>query len=223
VNRINRILYLLWHLRYLMLYQKFKGYTMTPPVQFIKNMLLASKFNALEGIVVECGVWKGGMIGALVKVMGIDREYHLFDSFEGLPPAKDIDGEAAKKWQSDTTSEWYHDNCSAEEKYAREAMAISGSSTYEIHKGWFSATLPVFINREPIALLRLDGDWYDSTMECLEHLFPKVNEGGLVILDDYNTWEGCTRAVHDFLERNNRSEKVTLFQDSIYYLVKKGK
>lgn len=71
-----------------------------------------------------------------------------------------------------------------------------------------------------IALLRLDGDWYDSTMTCLMHLFPLVTTGGLVIIDDYGVWEGCTRAVHRYLADNERPEGIRTTSSGVAYIVK---
>jgi O-methyltransferase len=81
------------------------------------------------------------------------------------------------------------------------------SSQIEIHKGFFEQTLPRF-QPPPIAVLRLDADWYSSTAICLEHLWDAVMPGGIVLLDDYYHWEGCSRAVHDFLSRRGAPEVV---------------
>jgi hypothetical protein len=51
----------------------------------------------------------------------------------------------------------------------------------------------------PIAILRLDGDWYDSTLVVLRSLWQFMAPNGVVIIDDYYAWDGCSRAVHDFL------------------------
>ena len=67
----------------------------------------------LYATIVECGCWKGGMSAALIEIGGFQRDYYFFDSFEGLPPAKAIDGPAALAWQADTASPSYHDNCTA--------------------------------------------------------------------------------------------------------------
>jgi hypothetical protein len=96
----------------------------------------------------------------------------------------------------------------APEGAARTAMEETGQR-FEIVKGWFDETVPKFAaEQSTIALLRLDGDWYESTMVCLTHLFPLVPDGGLVIFDDYGYWEGCTRAVHDYLSREERTEPI---------------
>jgi O-methyltransferase len=140
-----------------------------------------------------------GMIAGIADLLGPERPYYLFDSFEGLPPAQPVDGAAALAWQANTTSPNYHDNCSASVESAQAAMAMSRGPDYKIIKGWFQATLPEFVPAEPVAILRLDADWFESTMICLKSLYKYMSKGGIIILDDYYTWDGCSRAVHRFL------------------------
>jgi O-methyltransferase len=67
------------------------------------------------------------------------------------------------------------------------------------HVGWFQDTVPAAAREIPkIAILRIDGDWYDSTKVCLEHLYDLVSPNGYVIIDDYNTFSGCHDAVDEF-------------------------
>lgn len=198
------------------IYSRFKQFTMIPQATYVSNLFLARRIEPIEGSIVECGVWKGGMSAGLATLLGSSRKYHLFDSFEGLPEAKQIDGEAAIDWQNDSKSENFYDNCTASEFDANEAMKLSGVKTYSLHKGWFSETIPSFTSDLPIALLRLDGDWYDSTMTCLESLYDHVSPGGIIILDDYHTWDGCSRAVHDFLSRRSATERIREFSGICY-------
>ena len=101
-------------------------------------------------------------------------------------------------------------------------MKLAGVANPEIHQGWFQTTVPQFArDAAPIALLRLDGDWYESTMTCLEHLFPLVVSGGVVIVDDYGTWDGCSRAVHRYLADNDRPESILRTPANVAYLVKR--
>ena len=185
------------------IYKQFREYTMIPEGHYLDNLSLAKSVESINGCIVECGVWRGGMSAGIAKILGQNRTYYLFDSFEGLPPAKEIDGSAAIAWQKDTKSEIYFDNCSAPIEFATTAMNQSGVSRFHSVKGWFNQTLPKYNFSEPIALLRLDGDWYDSTLDCLNYLYKHVVSGGIVVIDDYYTWDGCTRAVHDFLSKNS--------------------
>ena len=207
-------------LYYTFIYKKYKDFTMIPANTYAGNLALAKAFKNIKGSVVECGVWRGGMIAGMSEILGKDRNYYLFDSFEGLPKAQEIDGKAAKAWQSDTTGSFYHDNCKAEMFFAEQAMKLSKTPDYQLIKGWFHETLPQFISKKPIAVLRLDGDWYDSTLECLKHLFPLVAENGLVIIDDYFMWDGCTLAVHDYLSVNKLPYRIRTSPDGICYIIK---
>jgi O-methyltransferase len=185
--------------RFHRLQRKYRAYTMIPPATYVANLRVATKCRDVAGCVVECGVWRGGMIAGIAEILGPDRHYHLFDSFAGLPPAQTIDGPAALAWQAATESEHYFDNCRAPAAAAEEAMRLATAPQFTLHAGWFEQTLPDFVPEQPIALLRLDADWYDATRLCLERLYPHMSPGGLILIDDYYTWDGCCRAVHDFL------------------------
>jgi O-methyltransferase len=88
-------------------------------------------------------------------------------------------------------------------------MKLSGARDYQLVKGWFDQTLPSFSPPGPIAILRLDGDWYESTLVVLEALFKHLAPGGIVIVDDYYAWDGCSRAVHDFFSRHQLTARIT--------------
>lgn len=191
---------------------------MIPKSIFVDNLAVCDTIRNVKGCVVECGVWRGGMSAAIAEILGKDRTYYLFDSFEGLPEAKEVDGETARIWQNDKDSPTYFDNCSAEIAFAQKAMDSSQAKDFNIVKGWFSDTLPLFDTQEKIALLRLDGDWYDSTMDCLVNLFPKVAPGGMIIIDDYYAWDGCARAVHDYLSENKLAVRIRQSQAGVCYI-----
>ncbi len=143
----------------------------------------------IGGALVECGVWRGGC-SALMAWVGRPRRMWLFDSFEGLPDPGPLDGLEAKEYAGKVV---------ASEAEVREVFAKVGVSG-EIRKGWFDSTLPVARTQiGPIAVLRLDGDWYDSTKVCLENLYDLVSPGGVVIVDDYDRWQGCRAAVDEFM------------------------
>lgn len=201
------------------LYEKYKQFTMVPKDWFTLNLELCHQYKDLEGSFVECGVWRGGMSAAIAEILSEEKKIHLFDSFEGLPKAKEIDGVAALKWQSNTEDPMYCENCKAEKKFAEEAMLLSGRSNVEIHEGWFDQTLPEF-TKSPISILRLDADWYDSTIVCLDQLFPHVVKGGIIIIDDYYTWDGCSKAVHDYLSRQQSKSRVLQWYNRIAYILK---
>jgi O-methyltransferase len=208
------------------LYRKHRRNTMTHATAYISNLLLARRVLEVPGCVIECGVWRGGMIAGIAEVLGPDRDYFLFDSFEGLPKAQRLDGESIAAWQRDIESPAYFDNCRASEDEARAAMRMAGAPRFATVKGWFDRTVPSFKPPSPIALLRLDGDLYESTKVCLESLYQHVAAGGLIVVDDYGTWEGCARAVNEFLAHTSEDHvpRLRQYANRVFYIVKeKGK
>jgi O-methyltransferase len=202
------------------IYQKYKNYTMIPESFYIDNLSIAEANLRVRGCVVECGVWRGGMIAGIADVMGSDREYFLFDSFEGLPPARDIDGPAALAWQLNTESPGYYDNCRASVEEASAVMRMSAATSYSLIKGWFDDTVPAFRPPQEIAMLRLDGDWHDSVLTCLRNLYPFVSPDGVVVVDDYYAWDGCARAVHEFLFEQQENLRIRQIWNRVCVLVK---
>lgn len=202
------------------LMEKYRDYTMVPPQTFQLNLSIAEKIKITQGSIVECGVWRGGMIAAIAEVLGKEREYFLFDSFEGLPEAKEIDGKRAIKWQNDKESPYYYDNAKAEIEFAQRAMTLSGAKNVQFIKGWFSESLAKYDGQQQIALLRIDCDWYDSVMACLDKLFPLVVPGGIIIIDDYFSWDGCSIATHDFLSRHRLPNRIIGHEHQLAYIIK---
>lgn len=202
------------------LFKKYHKFTMIPEIWFLDNLEICYPLRFRKGCLVECGVWRGGMIAALTELMGKDRNCYLFDSFEGLPPAGEKDGAEAKAYQQNKKAIDYFDNCKAEMNFAQEAMNLAQARNAHLVKGWFSDTLPKYEFPEPILVLRLDGDWYDSTMQCLENLYDKVVPGGIILMDDYYFWDGCTRAVHDFLSKKNEPVRIRQTANGVCYFYK---
>jgi SAM-dependent methyltransferase len=218
VNLVQRAGDRVWEtLRFWGIQRTYRNFTMLKPWDVIANLHIAAKAASVPGCVVECGVWRGGMSAAMVEVLGQNRDYFLFDSFEGLPPAKGIDGQAALQWQSNTKGSSYFNNCTASQSEAEAAMQKSRAGRYTIVKGWFDNTLPAFRPPCPIAVIRLDGDWYDSTMSCLTHLVPHLAENGVVIIDDYHTWEGCARAVNEYIAAHRPATRIRQHWNSVAY------
>ena len=202
------------------LFQKYREYTMVPLPTFTDNLILINEHvNREKGIVVECGVWRGGMAAAIGEILP-QKKVFLFDSFEGLPEVKEIDGKAAKDWQNNKESSRYRNNCKAEIHEAKTAMQKS-KADFQLIKGWFNQTLPNFKFDADIDLLRLDGDWYDSTMDCFIHLYPKVRKGGLIIIDDYFAWDGCSRATHDYLSQIKSESRIQMSKNGVCYIIKR--
>jgi hypothetical protein len=87
-------------------------------------------------------------------------------------------------------------------------------------KGWYQDTLSGFVPPAPIVVLRLDADWYESTRQCLQALYPHVARGGLILIDDYYSWDGCARAVHEYLAQRDAQERIRRSPAGVAYLVK---
>ncbi len=176
----------------------------------------------VAGSYVECGTWKGGAIGLMalanLKHGSARRHLHLYDSFEGIPePDKSVDGPLAERQALSVGGEVkgrliplkgfyekYADGIGDLEtnKYLLETVIGYPLPFLHYHKGWFQETLPKTAREiGEIAILRLDGDWYASTKVCLEYLYSQVVSGGFVIIDDYGAYEGCRKAVDEFMAK----------------------
>lgn len=158
------------------------------------------------GAIVECGTWRGGgvaLMAASAQDMNTRCNVWVYDSFEGLPPPTDSDGDAER-------AVYYPGLNASSEEIVRRAFERVGYplASVKLVRGWFNETLPVQAVDEPIAVLHIDGDWYESVMTCLEHLYDRVRSGGIIIIDDYPYWEGCKRAVDDFLRSRGMEPSV---------------
>jgi hypothetical protein len=170
--------------------------------------------QGIAGDLVECGVWRGGSAFLMAEVLNrrgdAGRRVWLCDSFEGLPPPKEIDGPRAADYAENRESLTYYDNCRAGMEEVRAgARSLGVEDRTQLVPGWFEESLPA--ERDaigPIALLRLDCDWYASVTTCLESLYDQVSPGGLVIVDDYYAWDGCAIALHEFLARRSLAHRL---------------
>ncbi|QDT15546.1 TylF/MycF/NovP-related O-methyltransferase [Alienimonas californiensis] len=203
-----------------------RDYTMTSParvaalcdaVEYVQN-------HNLPGDFVECGVWRGGSVMAMLHVLKrrgeLGRDVHLFDTFEGMSAPTDLDrdpdGHTAaelleeEKADKAASANWAY--CSQED--VERNVASVGYPAERLHfvRGKVEDTLPDAVP-ETISLLRLDTDWYESTKHELEHLFPRLVPGGVLILDDYGHWEGARRAVDEYL----RDRGVRMFLQRVDY------
>ncbi|OHA67371.1 MAG: hypothetical protein A3C04_01810 [Candidatus Wildermuthbacteria bacterium RIFCSPHIGHO2_02_FULL_45_25] len=170
-----------------------------------------------EGAFVECGVWKGGCIGAMASVAhqaDSHRHIWLFDSFEGLPEPSSQDGSVAERYSKGKALGALRSiqKCVGPLQDVNKLFfSILGLKKEYIHieKGWLQHTLPLAKkNIGSIAILRIDVDWYESTKCVLDLLYDQVVPGGYVIIDDYGHWEGCKKAVDEFMQK--RSIRVPL-------------
>lgn len=168
----------------------------------------------IPGEIVECGVWRGGsmMLVAhkLLQLKAADRNLYLFDTFEGLPRPdenQDVDiwgNRAIDGWIPKRTSEEASHWAEASENEVRANMQSTGYPDAQLYfvKGMVEETIP---DQAPdkIALLRLDTDWHQSTKHEMEHLFERLSQHGILIIDDYGHFKGVRKAVDDFFHRNS--------------------
>jgi hypothetical protein len=190
-----------------------KPRTMTAPEKLFA-LILATRYvvdHAIPGAIVECGVWRGGSMQAVARTLlarGItDRDLHLFDTFQGMPPPTERDRRPDGKLAADmlatrpkTRKVWAV--ASLDDVRAGMAETRYPTARVHFHPGLVEETVPA---RAPdqIAILRLDTDWYESTRHELVHLYDRVPSGGVLIFDDYGFWQGARQAIDEFLDRRN--------------------
>ena len=186
------------------------GYTMTSVerqialIQAVRHLV----HYRIEGAVVECGVWRGGSSMAIALTLAQEgdtsRDVYLFDTFEGMTPSQDVDktvaGTPAQSLLDRDLNKagWIWAVADIEE--VRKNVSSTGYPQERVRyvKGPVEATIPAQAPSGPIALLRLDTDWYQSTKHELTHLFPLLRDGGVLIIDDYGHWEGAKKAVDEY-------------------------
>jgi hypothetical protein len=161
----------------------------------------------ITGALVECGVRQGGA-SAMIALAHMAssggtpvRELHLFDSFTQMPAPSEKDG--ASSWR--LMKEWQQQDVDWPPNISHELLVSKvhyPESLIHYHVGWFHDTIvPAAKAVGPISLLRLDGDWYESTKQCLDGLYGNVTDGGIVVIDDYGHFEGCRAAVDEFRQK----------------------
>jgi len=175
--------------------------------------------RGIPGDLVETGVWRGGAVifmRAILKAYGDrDRIVWAVDSFEGLPKPGPSTHTADA---ADTLSEFNaYLGVSLDQVKSNFARYGLLDDQVQFVKGWFRDSLPsVPINK--IAVLRLDGDMYESTMDVLENLYSKVSPGGYVIVDDYGVYESCKAAIHDFRNKYHIEDEIkTIDWSGVYW------
>lgn len=190
--------------------------------------------SGIVGDIVECGVWRGGTTFAMLLaqkfILGqITRPVWMFDSFEGMDKPSPKDGKMAAGWyvaaKSGMPDEYNQNWCAASLSEVLEAAHKLNLDSHIIpRKGWYEETLGKdFVQPAQVCLLRVDCDWYDPCKLVLNKLAPRVPVGGVIALDDYYVWEGCTRATHEYLAENSLAWPIRSVQNFHgAWMVKKG-
>ena len=156
---------------------------------------LCERYAGTDGAFVECGVAMGGSLAVMKAYAGPGRAVWGFDSFEGMPALGAQDGGDGAVYVGI--------QCAGEEgeRAVARTFELVGLPIDGVHvvPGWFDAQLPAHAaDIGPIALLRLDADWYEATRFCLDALYDQVIAGGAVVIDDYHSFRGCRQAVDEF-------------------------
>ena len=190
-------------------------YTMTgvPRLHALVGAVRYCVRRGVAGALAECGVWRGGSVLAmaltLVELGETGRELYLYDTFDGMTApsehdVSDFDAPALQTWaRAERRGERpWGDVLGAEgfdENAVRQLLTSAGYPAERVHvvAGAVEETLPQHAP-DALALLRIDTDWYESTRHELEHLYPRLADGGVLIVDDYGHWKGARRAVDEY-------------------------
>ena len=197
---------------FLSLYENCRQYTMTSweRMYALYKSVRYVVDNEIPGDFVECGTWRGGSMKLVAHVLlslGVtDRKLYLYDTFEGMTepdPTVDLDfagNNAINDW-----NEAQRRNVKWAYAPIDEVHQIMTQTGYPMDrvlliKGPVERTIPTTMP-DKIALLRLDTDWYASTLHEMDHLYPLLSPGGVLILDDYGHYKGAARAVDEHLTK----------------------
>jgi hypothetical protein len=167
-----------------------------------------AEVRGIPGAIVEAGCALGGSAIVLARSKSPDRQMYVYDVFGMIPPPSDRDGDDVKQryaaivagasegiggqryygYESDLLAK-------VEANFDRFTVSPSGHSIHLV-RGLFQETVhPDW----PVALAHIDGDWYESVKVCLDRLWPAMSKGGVIVVDDYDSWTGCRRAVDEFI------------------------
>jgi O-methyltransferase len=175
----------------------------------LRDLVQRTLDEGVAGDYIETGVWRGGccilMKAVLAANADVERKVFVADSFEGLPPPKPKLFSADRNDQHHTFKELAVSQAAVAQHFEKYGLL---DERIVFVKGFFQDTLPK-LDAGPFALLRLDGDMYESTIVALENLYPKLSPGGYIIIDDYGAVEGCKKAVDEFRSRNAIAAPVT--------------
>lgn len=196
------------------LHRKCKDLTMTS-IERMYALYNATRYvteSGVPGAIVECGVWRGGsaMLCALTlqTLKESSRRIYLYDTFQGMaePTDRDIhlltEERASTRWDR-TRRESFTDWCYSPLSEVKENLFSTGYPRHNLIfvEGKVEETIPRLVP-DKIAILRLDTDWYESTLHELTHLYPLVSRGGVLIIDDYGHWKGSKDATDTFFSQS---------------------
>ena len=177
----------------------------------------------IKGCYIETGTWKGGcaaIMGAVAHQFGDRRNTWYLDSFEGMPDPTSKDGNSTAEIEGDVLKASQEDV----EKIIFDVLKLPREKN-KIVKGWFEDVLPDKKNEiGPVAILRIDADFYEPIKYVLEQLYDQVVENGYIIFDDFARWPGCRQAVREFVAEHKVDydfEFIGSYGHRVMYLQKK--
>ncbi len=199
---------------FIALYERIRPFTMVSPDRsFALYKAVAYVHDAgISGDIVECGVWRGGqsMLAAEVLLGKGDttRTFWLYDTYTGMsePTEHDVyihpEEAAPQKWERYNRGD-HNEWCYAPLEDVKQNLLDTKYPEKQIKfvQGKVEDTIPAEIPNT-IALLRLDTDWYESTLHELEHLYPRLAIGGVLLIDDYGSWDGARKAVDEYFAKH---------------------
>ena len=213
------------------------AYTMTGAMR-LRGLVAAVRHcvaAGLPGAFAECGVWRGGSVLAMILTLqevGVsDRDVYLYDTFEGMTEpsdhdVSDLERPALETWREAEQGDgraWSElfDPATFNEDAVRALVTSTGYPAERLHfvRGMVEETIPATAP-DQLALLRLDTDWYESTLHEMQHLYPRLVEGGILIVDDYGHWQGARRAVDEYFAGIDRVPLLTPLDYSARLAVK---
>jgi hypothetical protein len=174
----------------------------------IEDCLTAVLADEVPGDLIETGVWRGGVcifMRAFLRAHNVtDRTVWVADSFAGMPATDESSHELDRELSlHEANNVLAVSRAQVQENFDRYGLL---DDRVRFLEGWFSDTLPG-APIDKLALLRLDGDLYSSTLDGLDNLYPKLSPGGFVIIDDYAI-PACRAAVHEYRERHTITEPI---------------
>lgn len=212
--------------QFMHLYKQVRPFTMTSPERLyaLYQAVLYTIEHKIEGDFVECGVWKGGSSMMILKTLQLlnvqDRQIWMYDTYEGMSEPteedRDFSGKMAENLlqsseKADSNSVW----CYSSLEEVQRNLATTGYPMENIRfiKGKVEDSIPTSMP-ERIALLRLDTDWYASTIHELVHLYPLLASKGILIIDDFGHWEGAKKAVLEYFGKQDRMPLIHRIDDT---------
>jgi hypothetical protein len=178
----------------------------------------------IAGDLIETGVWRGGatifMRGVLKAFNSVDRTVWVADSFEGLPEPDPERFPLEAKAHGGTIMKVAYNHFAVSIEDVKRNFNAYGMLDEQVRflKGWFKDTLPA-APITSLSIMRLDGDYYESTWDSLVNLYDKLSPGGYAIIDDYgeDTWTYCRRAVDDFRSQRGIHDPMIRVDSKCYY------